>query len=361
MLFRSVVVINPTEETLYRYGQLKEERQSLQKIYETSIPLSGETSDGCKVQLLANIGSFEDCQSAIELGASGVGLFRTESLYIHREHFPCEEEQFAAYKAVVTKMQPHGVIIRTLDLGGDKQIATYFEHEANPFMGYRAIRFCLEHTELFKDQLRAILRASAFGKVKLMYPMIGSVSDIVRANQLLEEVKLELRQKKIAFDPNLEVGSMIEIPSAAITADLLAEHCSFFSIGTNDLIQYLLAVDRTNDRIAHLYEPSHPAVVRTIAQITAAARKKGIPVGVCGEMAADPIYVPLLLGLGVDSLSLSPSCLPETKFFVRTMNMAEIKAMAETILRQNDSKRIFEMLKDFYSKQLEKVLNKNRD
>lgn len=353
--YDGVVIINPTEQTLFRYGQLKEERQNLQKIFESSISLPAKTIDGEDILLLANIGGIEDCKPAIKNGATGVGLFRTESMFLQRDVFPNEEEQFQAYRAVAQTMKTHGVVIRTLDIGGDKQISPFYQEENNPFMGFRAIRFCLKHIDIFKDQLRAILRASAFGKVRLMYPMIGSVCEIEQANALLEEAKKELQKKKIAYDKDIEVGSMIEIPSAAMIADLLAEHCSFFSIGTNDLIQYLLAVDRVNDRIAHLYEPNHPAVIRTIGRITAAAQKKHIKVGVCGEMAADPIYAPLLLGLGADSLSVAASSLPEIKYLIRRMNMQEARKMAAQVLELTDPKAIFEALESFYLSQLEDV------
>lgn len=354
--YDGVVIINPTEETLFRYGQLKEERQSLQKIFETSIELPARSSDGVDVLLLANIGGIKDCEPAIKNGATGVGLFRTESMFLQRDVFPNEEEQFQAYRAVAQQMK-HGVIIRTLDIGGDKQISAFYQEEDNPFMGFRAIRFCLKHVDIFKEQLRAILRASAFGKVALMYPMIGSVSEIEQANALLNEAKGELKKRKIEFDNDIEVGSMIEIPSAAMIADLLAEHCSFFSIGTNDLIQYLLAVDRVNDRIAHLYEPNHPAVIRTIARITAAAEKKQIKVGVCGEMAADPVYAPLLLGLGADSLSVAASSLPEIKYLIRRMNMQEARNMAAEVLSLTDPRKIFKTLEGFYLSQLQDVFN----
>jgi phosphotransferase system enzyme I (PtsI) len=237
-------------------------------------------------------------------------------------------------------------------LGGDKPlegIPGLFRHETNPFLGFRAIRLCLEHPELFKEQLRAILRASAFGRVRLMYPMISGVEELTRANALLAEAKNELRKRKVDFDDKMEVGSMIEIPSAAATADLLARHCQFFSIGTNDLIQYLLAIDRGNDRIAHLYEPTHPAVLRTIKSVVDDAHRRRLPVAVCGEMAGDPIFAPLLLGLGVDELSMSPSLLPAVKYLIRAMKMSDAKKLAADALAKSDPKEIYAMAQAFYT------------
>jgi phosphoenolpyruvate-protein phosphotransferase (PTS system enzyme I) len=223
-----------------------------------------------------------------------------------------------------------------------------FPKEANPFMGFRAIRFCLENIEIFKEQLRAILMASAYGKAKLMYPMISGVDELVRANAVLAECKVELKMRGVPFDENVEVGTMIEIPSAAATADLLAKDCAFFSIGTNDLIQYLLAIDRVNDRIAHLYEPTHPAIIRTLRHIIIEAHRNGIPVSVCGEMAGDPVFTPLLLGLGVDCLSMAPPSLPQVKYLIRSMTMADATALAVEALASGSAKEIYARCDAFY-------------
>jgi phosphotransferase system enzyme I (PtsI) len=223
-----------------------------------------------------------------------------------------------------------------------------FPKEDNPFMGFRAIRFCLEHSQIFKDQLRAILLASAFGNIKIMYPMISGSEELARANALLDECKAELRARGQAFNESIEVGSMIEIPSAAITSDILARQCKFFSVGTNDLIQYMIAIDRVNDRIAHLYEPSHPAVVRMLKLIVDEAHKAGIPVAVCGEMAGDPVYTPLLLGLGIDELSMTPPLLPAVKFLVRAMSMADARALATKVLTMDSAKDIYALCDAFY-------------
>jgi len=251
----------------------------------------------------------------------------------------------------VEAMAPKSVIIRSLDLGGDKPMAgneELFPKETNPFMGFRAIRFCLEHQDIFRDQLRAILRASAFGKAKLMFPMISGTEELARAIVVVNECRAELKSKGVAFDEGMEVGTMIEIPSAATTADLLAKQCRFFSIGTNDLIQYTLAIDRVNERIAHLYEPTHPAVLRMIRQVVDEAHRQGIPVSVCGEMAGDPVYTSLLLGLGVDSLSMSPAWLPSVRYFIRAMTMADAQALAREALGLSSPKDIYARCDAFY-------------
>ncbi|MGE9294086.1 MAG: phosphoenolpyruvate--protein phosphotransferase [Puniceicoccales bacterium] len=352
--YDGTVIINPGEETLFRYGRLKQERLNIQKTFEKSSLMPAKTQDGVTFKVCGNIGGPEECAAVLSNGGEGVGLYRTESLFIGADKFPTEEEQYQAYRRTVETIQPHPIVIRTLDLGGDKMVSSlnYTQDEENPFMGFRAIRFCLEHTDIFKDQLRAILRASAFGDVSIMYPMISSVEELIQANRVLEEAKEELRHRHTAFDENVRVGSMIEIPGAALVADLLAEHCDFFSVGTNDLIQYLLAVDRVNDRIAHLYQPNHPAVIRTLSQLMTVARKKNIPVGVCGEMAADPIYVPLLFGLGADTISVAPTSLPEIKYLLRRMNFKEAQELAKKVAGLTDPEAIFMALSAFYAQNM---------
>ena len=240
-----------------------------------------------------------------------VAGYGTEFLFLNREGFPTEEEQYAAYRNVAVAMKPHEVIVRTLDVGGDKILhGSEHSREANPFLGWRGVRFCLDQPEMFKTQLRAILRASAEGNVKMMYPMISDLQEVKRANELLNICREELRREEKPFSDQMEVGLMIEVPSAAMIADVLAEHAAFFSIGTNDLVQYSMAVDRGNERVAHLYAPAHPAILRLIKNVVAAARARNIWVGVCGEMAGDPIMVPLLVGLGVNELSVSAVALP---------------------------------------------------
>jgi phosphotransferase system enzyme I (PtsI) len=349
--YEGVVIVNPTDQTLFRYGRIQTEKKTFESRLLAASRLPAETLDGVHVTLLANIEKAEETGEARECQAEGVGLFRTEYLYLNSSHLPGEEEQFATYKAVAAAFAPQPVVIRTLDIGGDKPlegIPGLVHHETNPFLGFRAIRLCLEHPEMFKEQLRAILRASAFGKVRLMYPMISGVEELRRANTVLAEAREELRQRGERFDEKMEVGSMIEIPSAAATADILARHCSFFSIGTNDLIQYLLAIDRGNDHIAHLYEPTHPAVLRMIKRVVDDGHKRRLPVAVCGEMAGDPVFMPLLLGLGVDELSMSPPSLPAVKYFVRAMKMSDARKLAAEALEMDDPKEIYARAEDFY-------------
>ncbi len=348
--YDGVVIIHPSETTLFRYGRLKKDRQTIERMFRSVRTLPAQTADGVTVQLFANIGGPDELPQVEENGAEGIGLFRTEALFLRGDCFPSEEEQYAVYSEVAKGMAGQAVIIRTMDLGGDKRMSSFLfsEDEENPFMGFRAIRFCLEHREVFRDQLRAILRASVHGDVRIMYPMISGPGELIQANEVLEQAKAELVARGESFNANIKVGSMIEIPSAAYTIDLLAEHCSFFSIGTNDLIQYLLAVDRVNDRIAHLYQPAHPAVLRTIAHVIREAKKKGVSVGVCGEMAGDPLYVPFLFGLGAHDISLSAPALPEIKYLVRTMKMADAEQLVEKVLAESDPLVIEELMRSFY-------------
>jgi phosphotransferase system enzyme I (PtsI) len=348
--YEGIVVVNPSDATLYRYGKIKVEREHLREVFEEHAREPAVTVDGRSLTVLANVEGNEAPSDLVTCGAEGVGLFRTESIFLGCDTFPDEDEQFEAYRGMIEAFNPRTVIIRTLDLGGDKggKFEYFPEEEDNPFMGFRAIRFCLEHKDVFKDQLRAILRASNCGNLKIMYPMISGVSELLAANQVLAEAKEELRQRGVDFDENVQVGSMIEVPSAAYTADLLAGHCDFFSIGTNDLIQYMLAVDRVNDRIAHLYEPNHPAVLRTIRSVIEAGHRKGLTVGICGEMAGDPPFVPLLFGMGADELSVTPTSVPETKYIIRKMKISAAEALAGEVLELSDPRDISDRLSAFH-------------
>jgi phosphotransferase system enzyme I (PtsI) len=342
--YEGIVILHPSEATLFRYGKIQSKKKSFEGRLLEANRQESVTADGAAVTLMANIEKVEEVAEVKQFLAQGIGLFRTEYLFLNTSRIPNEQEQFLAYKAVVEGAAPNPVIIRTLDLGGDKPMESnpnLFPKEDNPFMGYRAIRFCLDNPALFKDQLRAILLASSYGKAKIMYPMISGADELVRANAVLDECKAELKARGQPFDEKVEVGAMIEIPSAAATVDLLRKQCGFFSIGTNDLIQYMLAIDRGNDRIAHLYEPAHPAVIRTLKRVVDDAHRLGVPVGVCGEMAGDPLYAALLLGLGVDSLSMSPPAIPAVKFLVRAMKMADARQLAQDALGLGSAKEIF--------------------
>lgn len=335
--YSGLLIVNPSEQTLYEYG----EHETKRRLVETGLTQLRETvsttKDGRHVTLSANIESPEDVAQVLASGAEGVGLFRTEFIYLqHPARFPSEDEQFEAYWHVAEAVQPHSVIIRTLDLGGDKMHdALHSEHEENPFLGWRAIRVCLERTDLFKAQLRAILRASVAGNVKVMFPMISGLGELRVAKELLAECREELRKEGKAFDEKMEVGMMIEVPSAALIADLLAKEVDFFSLGTNDLVQYTVAADRTNEQIAHLYEPTHPAVLRLIKQTVEAAHAQGIWVGVCGEMGGDIVLTPILLGLGVDELSCGAAVLPRVKHAVRSLDMTACDELVADALRQD--------------------------
>jgi phosphoenolpyruvate-protein phosphotransferase (PTS system enzyme I) len=346
--YSGTLIINPTEQTLYEYGQIESKRHSIEVSLETLRDLPAETLDQHRVHLAANIEMPDDVSQVIMNGADGVGLYRTEYIFISRDDIPTEEQQFKAYFEVAEKLHPRPVVIRTLDLGGDKFLShLQIPAEMNPFLGWRAIRFCLERSDIFRTQLRAILRASVLGNVRIMYPLISGVHELRAANQELEKAKQELRDEKVYFDEHLQVGTMIEVPSAAVTADILAKECSFFSIGTNDLIQYALAVDRVNEKIAHLYEPTHPAIIRLLHHIVDSGHQANIKVSVCGEMASDVALLPLLLGLGVDDLSTSPNVVPQLKKIVRSMNLSQAQEIARHALELSDSAEIRRISTDF--------------
>ena len=313
--YKGFVFLNPSAETLELYGRLASEQRHIEEHYIEELHKPCVTLDSVEYTVHLNAEGVEGSDRMRNSGAGGIGLFRTENLFLAADEFPTEEEQFKVYSELVKCMSPNPVTIRTLDLGGDKnphRSLTGYQ-EANPFMGFRGIRFCLEHPDLFKDQLRAILRASRFGAVKVLYPMVCSLDELKRANALLEEAREELLAQGVEIGTDIQKGAMIEVPSAAVITDLLAEHCDFFSVGTNDLMQYLLAVDRINDRIAYLYDANQPSVVRTLNFIFQQGKMRNVPVSVCGELAADPLFAPLLIGLGASDLSVSLGCIPQIK------------------------------------------------
>jgi len=335
------VIVNPDEATLKHYEELKRKLETLGQALLRLRDLPAETPDGHRVHLAANIELPEEIPSVIAHGAEGIGLYRTEFFYLNRSDFPSEEEQFEAYRHVARAMGQQPVIIRTIDLGGDKFMSELrVPHEMNPFLGWRAIRFCLARPDIFKVQLRAILRASVFGKIRLMYPMISGLEELQAANRILEEMKEELKGEGKPFNPEVEVGAMIEVPSAAMIMDLLAKEAKFFSIGTNDLIQYALAVDRVNEKIAYLYEPTHPAVLRLIRQIIHVAHENGLWVSMCGEMAGEPALALILLGMGLDSFSTSPVNVPLIKQVIRTVPTFRAKEVVKEVFRLTSGKEV---------------------
>lgn len=345
--FNGFVVISPSDQMLFEYGQLVKRQNSIETSLDEIRTEEAKTLDGHSIVLSANIERATDVQAVLKSGASGVGLFRTEFLFINRKDLPDEEEQFQAYKKVSESLTPEPVIIRTLDLGGDKLLShVNVAAEMNPFLGWRAIRLCLQEKELFRTQLRAILRASAFGDLKIMYPMVSGIDELDEANKLLEECQKELKDKGQKFSEAIEIGVMIETPSAAMISDKLAKRVQFFSIGTNDLIQYSLAVDRLNEKISHLYEPTHPGILRLIKTTVDAGKTNGIWTGVCGEMASDLSMVPLLIGLGVGELSVTPSMVPRVKMLIRSINMSKAKELANLAIDIDSPKEIHRLAEE---------------
>ncbi len=338
-----VVIVNPDEETLSSYRVEEEKLKGIAEHFYLVKDLPAVTSDGKHIEVSANIEFPDEVPSAKLHGGEGIGLYRTEFFYMNRKDLPTEEEHYQAYKYVAEEMNPQTVIIRTLDLGGDKFLSQFeIPHEMRPFLGWRAIRFCLARPDIFKLQLRAILRASVHGKLKLMYPMISGIEEMRQAKTILDQAKEELLKEGIPFNKDIKVGAMIEVPSAAMTADILATESDFFSIGTNDLIQYSLAVDRTNEKVAYLYEPAHPAVLRLIKNIIDCAHNANIPVGMCGEMAGEPSFAVILLGLGLDEFSMPPQMIPELKYIIRTITMPQAREIALAAMRLSTAKDVEE-------------------
>jgi len=347
--YTGLLIVDPTPDTLSYYGEVQVRKGQVAKALRQLRETTSITADGRHIVLSANIELPTDVDAVSENGAEGIGLYRTEFLYINRDALPSEDEQYEVYRKVAERVHPHPLIIRTFDLGGDKLAvgAVDVGDELNPFLGWRAIRFCLENVDIFKTQLRAIIRASAVGNVKTMFPMISGLEELRRARQILEECRQEVGSAATA---KMEVGVMIEVPSAAISADMLAREVDFFSIGTNDLIQYAIAVDRVNERIAHLYEPTHPAVLRLLKMVADAAHANKIWVGVCGEMASDVALIPLLLGLGLDELSVGATSVPRVKAAVRNLSMPECRQLVDEALRLQTSSEILARCLELASK-----------
>jgi phosphotransferase system enzyme I (PtsI) len=337
-----LLIVNPAPETIAHYAELESRRARVVARLKELRTTRSTTRDGRHIVLSANIELQEDVEAVAANGAEGIGLYRTEFLYLNRTTLPTEDEQFETYREVAERVRPDPLIIRTFDLGGDKLAPGTVDitDELNPFLGWRAIRLCLENIDIFKTQLRAILRASAVGNIKIMFPMISGLEELRGAKAVLAECHEELRQSGIPLGEEIEVGAMIEIPSAALCSNVLASEVDFFSIGTNDLIQYTLAVDRVNEKIAHLYEPTHPAILRLLRIITEAAHAHHIWVGVCGEMAGDVALVPLLLGLGVDELSASATLVPRVKRAVQSLAIPECRELVEETLKLNTASEI---------------------
>lgn len=354
---KGVVFVNPTEERLEEFRKRAVEQEQILSDLDTLRDKLPETQDGYLVPITANIELLEELDSVVERGAKGIGLFRTEFLFLGQNELPGEDEQADAYIRAAKSQYPSPVVIRTLDLGADK-MPKGFESpdELNPFLGDRAIRLCLSNPELFKPQLRAILRASVHDNVRIMYPMISCVQEVMDANTLLRQCMIELSKEGVPFNSEIEIGTMIEVPSAALIADVIAPHVSFFSLGTNDLIQYTMAVDRGNENVAHLYKPAHMAIIRLIDYVVKVSHKEGLWTCVCGQMAADPVLVPLLIGLGVDELSVSPSQAPMIKDVVRKIHYSSAIELAQQALGSVSAEHVEELCHSMIRKVAPEIL-----
>ena len=354
---KGVVIIRPSSERLLNYARKAEDQKTILCELQTLKDKPSETKDGFYIPIAANIELPAELKSIDRHGAKGIGLFRTEFLFLNEDQLPDEEDQLAVYRDAADYCAPDNVVIRTLDLGGDKFSSTVrIAAEINPFLGWRAIRFCLANPDFFKQQLRAILRAGADRNISIMYPMISGAGEVKQANRMLEECRQELAQKGIAYAKELRIGAMIEVPSAALTADQIAPYVDFFSIGTNDLIQYTLAVDRVNENVAHLYQPTHSAILKLIRAVVEAGHRHRIPTAVCGQMAASPDLVPLLIGLGVDELSISPPSVPMVKDVIRNLHYSECTELAEQALRTGSASEIRTRCRELLAKRSPEIL-----
>ncbi len=347
-----VVILNPTERMEEKYRELKEEYEKKYKELKHYIDVTSVTKDGKEITLMANVEFLEEISAVLSHKAEGIGLFRTEFLFLNRDTPPSEEEQFLVYKEVAEKLAPHPVTIRTFDLGADKKTPFHLYQEENPALGLRGVRLSLEYREIFKAQLRAILRAGEYGNVRIMLPMVSGVWEIRRVNKLLNEIKKELKEEGIPFKEDTPLGAMIEVPSAAIISDLLAKEVDFFSVGTNDLVQYTLAVDRTNEHVEYLFEPLHPAILRLLNTISDNARKAGIEVSICGEMAGDPRFTAILVGMGYTSLSMIPHSILKVKKVIREISQKEARELVQKLLLLETAKKVEEVVKKFIDEKL---------
>ena len=340
------VIVNPSEEEVAEYTakavKYAEDKEALKAL----INAKSITVDGHQVELAGNIGGFKDVEGVLNNGGEGVGLFRTEFLYMDNDHFPTEEEQFEAYKAVLEGMGGKRVVVRTLDIGGDKKLSYFdFPEEMNPFLGYRAIRLCLDRKDIFRTQLRALIRASVYGRLCIMFPMIATVDEFVAAKAVYEEERAKLIEEGVAVADKIEVGMMVEIPAAAVNADNFAKHADFFSIGTNDLIQYSMAADRMSEHVSYLYQPYNPSVLRLINMTIKGAHKEGKWAGMCGAMAGEPYAVPLLLGMGLDEFSMSATQILEARRMVNGLSKAEAEKLAEEALACSTADEVLALVK----------------
>lgn len=341
------IVIDPDEDELTRYNELSAQFEDYTRRIIRECQLPAETSDGYRVQVLANIELLEEVAAVLDRGGEGIGLYRTEYSYLNRTDLPSEEELAEKYSDLVSIMSPRRVIFRTLDLGADKFIQSFGSlEEPNPALGMRAIRFCLRHPDLFRTQLRAVCRASAYGNASIMFPMISGLKELRRAKSLLRDAQDELRREGIPFNEEMPVGIMVELPSAVMIAEFLAEECDFFSIGTNDLIQYSVGIDRTNRHVSYLYQPLHPAVLRAIKHVTDAAHQAGIEVSLCGEVASDPFCVPIIMGMQVDSISLTPQAIPGIKRVIRQARMTDCRDLLREVLSCRTVGRVNRLVKE---------------
>jgi phosphotransferase system enzyme I (PtsI) len=344
--YEGTVVVNPTEAMISEYVSRVSRHEEQERELLQNRDLAAMTKDERRISLQANIELVEELKDAIKFGAEGIGLYRSEFLYIAKSPLlPSEEEHFELYKKLAEALAPNWCVIRTFDLGGKKLAREVMgSKEDNPVLGLRGLRLCMKHRDMFRTQLRALLRASAFGHIKIMFPLVSGVQELRQVKTLVRELKADLDREGIAYDPDLKIGIMIEVPSAAVIADILATEADFFAIGTNDLIQYSLAIDRSNENVSYLYEPLHPALLRLVKGVIDAGKKAGIPVSMCGEMASDPLYAIILIGLGLENFSMNPSSIPIIKNVVRSVRYKDCRRIADVAMTKKTAQEIEEFI-----------------